>query len=91
MRNLLAFLAAMAITVGVVGWYLDWYKIRAMPAPSGQRSLSIDINTSKIGTDLQKGTSEIQHMLEKDGTQANKAPEPKEPTPVPPANQAANR
>lgn len=83
MRNLLAFMAAMAITVGVVGWYLNWYQVRSLPAASGQRSLSIDINTGKIGEDLQKGTTELQHMLDKNSDHKETAP--------PAANQAANR
>ena len=33
MRNLLAFLAAMTLTLLGVGWYLDWYQLRRTPAP----------------------------------------------------------
>jgi hypothetical protein len=91
MRNLLAFLAAVAITLGVVGWYLDWYKVRSVPASSGQRSLSIDIHTDKIGTDIESGAKELQHLLDKNGTHADKAAEHKEPAPAPAANQGTGR
>jgi hypothetical protein len=64
MRNLLAFLAAATLTVAGLGWYLDWYRIRSQPAPTGQRSLTIDINTSKIGADIHKGEQGLQKMLE---------------------------
>ena len=64
MRNLLAFVAAAALTVGGAGWFLDWYRVRSDPAPSGYKSLSIDINPGKIGQDLHKGERGLQRMLE---------------------------
>lgn len=63
MRNLLAFLAAVALTLGVVGWYLDWYRIHTAPADGGQKSVTVDINTKKIGEDLLKAEHEIQERL----------------------------
>jgi hypothetical protein len=67
MRNVLAFLAAVAVTVVAVGWYLDWYKVHSLPAPAGHRHLTIDINTVKIGADLHKGEQNLQKMLENSG------------------------
>jgi len=67
MRNLLAFLAAVAVTVVAVGWYLDWYKVHSLPAPAGHRQLTIDINTVKIGEDLHKGEQNLQKMLDGSG------------------------
>ena len=64
MRNMLAFLAAVALTVIGAGWYLDWYKVQSNPAPAGKRSLSIDINTTRIGEDLHKGEQKLQGMLD---------------------------
>lgn len=63
MRNLLAFLAAVVLTLGVVGWYLDWYSIHASPAQNGQKSVTVDINTKKIGEDLLKAEQKIQKRL----------------------------
>jgi hypothetical protein len=66
-RNLLAFLAAVVVTVVAVGWYLDWYKVHNLPAPAGHRHLTIDINTVKIGEDLHKGEQNLQKMLDSSG------------------------
>jgi hypothetical protein len=70
MRNLLAFLAVVVLSVAVAGWYLDWYKVHTHPAEEGHQNLSIDINTQKIGTDLQKGEQNLQKILEKNAKQA---------------------
>jgi hypothetical protein len=71
MRNMLAFLAAMALTVAAVGWYLDWYRVRTTPAPSGQRSVTVDINTEKIGDDFHKAEQKIQQKLAEKIEKAN--------------------
>jgi hypothetical protein len=66
MRNLLAFLAALTLTVLGLGWYLDWYHVRTSPGPSaGHRNVTIDIDTVKFEDDLSKGGAKIQEMLEK--------------------------
>src|SRR5207302_414388 len=67
MRNLLAFLGALSVTVGVAGWYLDWYRVRSHPAPTGHKSVSIDIDTGKIGQDLHRGEQGIQKVIEAAG------------------------
>ena len=64
MRNLLAFLAAVTLTVIVAGWYLNWYSIVSVPADNGHRKLSIDIHTDKVGEDLQKGGESMGKWLE---------------------------
>jgi hypothetical protein len=63
MRNLLAFLAAVCLTVGVSGWYLGWYTVETPPAPTGRRNVNIEINTVKIGQDIQRGSERLQEML----------------------------
>jgi hypothetical protein len=75
MRNLLALFAAALLTVVGVGWYLGWYKVRSQPASvPGQHSVNIDIDTNKIGTDLQKGEQKLQQFLDrKNGEDAKKA------------------
>lgn len=68
MRNMLAFLAAVVLVVGGVGWYLDWYKVASHPIEMpGHRNVSIDINTTKIGTDVQKGEQHLQQWLDTHG------------------------
>jgi hypothetical protein len=59
MRNMLAFLAALTLTVGGIGWYRDWFHIQSQPTAPGTRSVEIDINTKKIGEDLRKGEEKL--------------------------------
>ncbi len=63
MRNMLAFLAAATLTVVGVGWYLDWFKLHSVPAESGHRQLSIDVDTSKITHDIHKAEQKIETKL----------------------------
>jgi hypothetical protein len=63
MRNMLAFLAAVTLTVIGVGWYLDWFKLHSVPASSGHRALSIDVDTSKISHDLHDAEHKIETRL----------------------------
>jgi hypothetical protein len=70
MRNLLAFLAALTLTVGGLGWYLDWYKLRSSPAADGHRNVTIDVDASKIGQDLYKAEQNLQKKLVEHGKSA---------------------
>jgi hypothetical protein len=63
MRNMLAFFAALLLSVAGVGWYLGWYTIHSTPAPDGQRSVTVDINTVKIARDLRAAEERIQQEL----------------------------
>jgi hypothetical protein len=60
---MLAFVAMLVLTLAAVGWYLDWYRIRGTPAPDGHRSVTVDLNTHKIGEDLHKAEQQIQQKL----------------------------
>ena len=53
MRNLLAFFAAVTLTVVGVGWYLGWFK-----------TVKVELNTTKIKEDLNKGGEKVQQFLE---------------------------
>ncbi len=63
MRNLLAFSSALCLTVAVSGWYLGWYTVESAPAPQGKRNVNIEINTVKIGEDIQRGSERLQDLL----------------------------
>jgi hypothetical protein len=65
MRNLLAFLAAVVLTVACVGWYLGWYTVENTPAPQGHNAVQIDIDRHKIGDDLHKGGQKLQEAIDK--------------------------
>jgi hypothetical protein len=74
MRNLLALFAVALLSIVGVGWYLGWYKVGSQPASvPGQHRVNIDIDTNKIGTDLQKGEEKLHQILEKNGDGAKKA------------------
>ena len=65
MRNLLAFFAAAIVAFAWVGWYLDWYKIKADPAVAGHRNVNIDFDSDKIVSDSQKGMHKVEEKLQK--------------------------
>ena len=67
MRNLLAFLGAVVLTVGGLGWYLGWYHVQTTPAPQGHRGVKIDFDTTKIGADIQRGGQKLQGLVDKTG------------------------
>ncbi len=62
MRNLLAFVAALVLTVAGVGWYLGWFEVHSSPQRGGHQRVDIDIDTDKVEGDLKKGS---QQALEK--------------------------
>jgi len=88
MRNLLALLAIALITLVALGWYLDWYKITSTPGTGGHRQVNIDLNTSKIGQDVEKGEEKIHKLLEKKSKKdtENTTPVQKNAPPAPASN-----
>ena len=78
MRNMLAFLAAMALAFACTGWYLNWFAFNSTPAPAGHRSVTVDFNTPKIAADLLEAEKKLQQKL---ADKAKDAPAPA-PTPV---------
>lgn len=61
MRNLLALLSALILIFLGLGWYLGWYKINSTTTPEGHRQISIDLDTNRIKTDVNK-------MVDRDGS-----------------------
>jgi hypothetical protein len=75
MRNLLALLGAALVTFAIAGWWLDWYKIKTAPDPSGHREVNIDINGPKIKQDLHKGGEKLREAFDNKGHDpANQVP-----------------
>ena len=66
MRNMLAFLAATTLAFVCTGWYLGWFSFHSAPAPSGQRSVTVDFNTQKMSQDLLKAEQKLQEKLAKE-------------------------
>jgi hypothetical protein len=78
MRNMLALFAAALLTVIGLGWYLGWYKVSSQPASvPGQHSVQIDIDTHKIGDDLEKGEKKVEKFIKEKKDEARKLPEGK--------------
>lgn len=79
MRNVLAFLAAMAFTFFGLGYYLNWYQIVTVPGPDGHSRVTIDIDGNKIKQDVAKGAErgaeKLQEFMDssKKGDTARKA------------------
>ena len=77
MRNTLAFVAALALAVAGLGWYLGWYQVQTKPGRGGHETVNIDINAGKAARDihhaeeevLDKGKDKLHDLVEK-GKQA---------------------
>lgn len=65
MRNLLALLGFALLTFTAAGWYFEWYKIQSSTTPDGHRHVNIDINSKKIGEDLNKGSEKLHDAWDK--------------------------
>lgn len=65
MRNLLAFLGAVIVTVVGVGWYLDWFKVHRGTVGESKSSYNIELNTKKIDEDLHKGTAKVHDVVDR--------------------------
>lgn len=87
MRNLLAFTAAVVLTVAGLGWYLGWYRIHSAPASDGHRNVNIDINTDKITDDIQRAEKKI---LDRANEHLQSAKDKSDKHSDSPANDAAN-
>ncbi len=66
MRNLLALGGAALLIFLGLGWYLDWYRLKAAPGTDGHRQINIDLNTNKITEDVGKGKEKVVDWLAKD-------------------------
>lgn len=65
MRNLLALLALAVIVFAGLGWWLDWYQIRSQTGITGNQSVNIDINGSKISSDVRKGIQKLEEKKQR--------------------------
>jgi len=82
MRNLLALAAFLICAFLGVGYFQGWYKISTTPGADGHRSVTIELNTKKIGADVQSGTERIGQIIEKAGNDRDKKPSTVAPSPV---------
>lgn len=86
MRNLLALFALLVLAFLGCGYFLGWYKISTTPGPDGQRSVTIDLNTKKIGADIHTGVEKVGDAFDrKTGPQPPAPGVPTSQNPVPPS------
>jgi hypothetical protein len=57
---MLSFLAAAVLVFLGLGWYFNWYQVRAVPTGQGHESYTIDIDKAKIGKDVHKFEKSIE-------------------------------
>ena len=65
MRNLLALMMTLILVVGAVGWYLDWFKVKASPGTDGHTAVNIDWNSLKFHQDVSKVATKGAELLDK--------------------------
>lgn len=75
MKNILTMAATGLVIFAGLGWYLDWYKVKRTASADGKQHISIDLNTNRIGADLQRGREQVTQYLNQGGF----------PSPTPPA------
>ena len=73
MRNMLAFIAGAVITVGAVGFYLDWFNLRSTPSSNGHKSYTLDVDTAKISDDVHKAEQKVEQRLAEKAEKAEKS------------------
>lgn len=58
-RMLFSLLFFGAIIFVVAGWFLNWYEINPTKSSNGKTQFSVEVDTSKIKTDLNKGKDKL--------------------------------
>ena len=55
MRNFLAFVGLVVVGFAGAGYYFGWYQFALSPGKDGKQHISVDVDTKKIGDDVQTG------------------------------------
>lgn len=92
MKNLLAFLAAVAVVVIFAGWYLGWYEINHHPLPDGRHAVEIEVDKKKVVEDVKRGSEtvlregreKLEKLLDKHPKAASSGAEEPAELPLPP-------
>ncbi|MBM3994958.1 MAG: hypothetical protein FJ303_12520 [Planctomycetes bacterium] len=63
MRNILALVGFLVVGFAVAGYFLGWYQLTSEPSPDGHRKFNVDLNTKKIGEDVQTGTQKVGEVI----------------------------
>jgi hypothetical protein len=79
MKNLVFLVFLAILGFAVAGYFLGWYEITGVPSSSGHHRLQIDINTTKIKDDFDRGTDKLQDGINQAKDAAGKVEVPKTP------------
>jgi hypothetical protein len=79
MRNILAFLGALVLTLLAVGWYENWFQVRTTAGTDGNRNISIDIDSTKVTSDIEEAEHKIQTFVEEETKKNKSTPPPTQP------------
>lgn len=76
MKNMLTMAATGLVIFASLGWYLDWYKVNRTATPDGRQHITIDLNTKRIGSDIERGKAQVTGYLNNGGIPSPAAPTP---------------
>ena len=66
MKNILALIGLVVVVFVGAGWYLGWYKFEsATKTSTGKTNVSIEVNTTKIGSDAKSFHERLADLMHK--------------------------
>ncbi|HKB36911.1 MAG TPA: hypothetical protein VKD72_10685 [Gemmataceae bacterium] len=65
MRKLMLLLLVVLLGIVAVGWFFEWYQVSVSGTSEGHQVVSIDINTPKIGNDLETAKQRVLQILQR--------------------------
>jgi hypothetical protein len=83
-KNLLALVGLLVVGFGVAGWYLGWYQFGTQDDAQGHHQLKLQVDSSKVTQDLNKGREKIVEAIDKETGTVPPAPPPTSQPPAPP-------
>jgi hypothetical protein len=73
MRNLFALVGFAIVAFAGMGWYLGWYNLSRQKGEPGMQSFQVDVNPSKVSSDVKKGAETISEIYDRLSDDKNKA------------------
>jgi hypothetical protein len=74
MRNLLALFGLLVIGFAGAGWYMGWYKLSFSRSTDGNLEIKTNVDTKKVGSDINNAASAVGNQAEKAAQDANTNP-----------------
>ena len=67
MRSIFTLIGLTLVVAAAAGWYLDWYHIHSTSSSTGQKVITLDVNSDQVKEDLKHAKDKVQQMW--NGTQ----------------------